>query len=535
MLYFERWKVILIWAVVFVGALFASPNMIPRSVLDSMPNWLPKRQMVLGLDLQGGVYLLYTIDRQDFAQRRLLSLVGDVRNALQQNPRIGYTNLRVQGQSVQLRLRDPSQVAEARRRLEALRNPMNSSVFGGTAVNEFDLNVSDDGAAQFTYAEAGLSRRVGEIAQQSIEVIEQRINQLGTVEPSIQRQGDDGILVEVPGLTDPARLKDLIGQTAQLTFHLVQNQIPASEAEANRKPGVQVLPSKDNPGVAFVVDDAPLLTGQDLSGASSGFDQRSNEPIVSFQLNSAGTSKFGRVTQQNVGRPFAIVLDDKVISAPTIREPILQGTGQISGSFTSQSANDLAILLRAGSLPARLIIDEERTIGPSLGADSIRAGLIASIVATVAIAIFMVACYGLLGFFADLALIANNALMIGILTALGATLTLPGIAGIVLTMGMAVDANVLIYERIREEGKAGNSVIVALDHGFRRAFATIIDSHLTALIAAIALFSLGSGPVRGFAVTLAIGIISTLFTSYLVTRLIVALWARKSRPKALPL
>jgi protein-export membrane protein SecD len=277
------------------------------------------------------------------------------------------------------------------------------------------------------------------------------------------------------------------------------------------------------------------MTGEDLVDAQTSFDPQTNEPVVNFRLNANGGRKFGEVTSQNVGRPFAIVLDNVVISAPVIRQPILSASGVISGGFSVQSANELAILLRAGSLPAKLTIVEERTVGASLGADSIRAGILASIVATVAIAVFMIVCYGLLGFFADIALVANNFLMIGILTALGATLTLPGIAGIVLTMGMAVDANVLIYERMREESRAGRSTIAALDTGFRRAFATIIDSHLTALIAAIALFELGTGPIRGFAVTLAIGIISTLFTAYLVTRLIVSYWVKWARPKRVPL
>ena len=535
MLYFPRWKAIAIWAVVAIGALFAAPNLFHQSLLQNLPDWLPKRQMVLGLDLQGGVYLLYEVDREDYVQRRLRSLVGDVRGALNQSPRIGYSNLRATDRGVSVRIRDTAQVQLARERLEPLRNPLGASLLGGGGVQEFDLNVSDDGLAQFAYSDAGLTQRVSQIVDQSIEVIDRRINQLGTVEPSIQRQGQDRILVEAPGLGDPGRLKGLVGQTAQLTFHLVQNQVPAAQADANRKAGVLVFPSQEDANTAYVVDEAPLLTGEDLTDAQATFDSQNNEPVVSFRLTTSGGARFGQVTAQNVGRPFAIVLDDKVISAPVIRSAIPGGSGIISGSFTAQTANDLAILLRAGSLPAKLTIVEERTIGPSLGADSIRAGLIASAVATIAIAFFMIACYGLLGFFADLALIANNALMIGILTFLGATLTLPGIAGIVLTMGMAVDANVLIYERIREEKMAGHPVITSLDHGFRRAFATIIDSHLTALIAAIALFSLGSGPIKGFAVTMAIGIISTLFTSYLVTRLIVAVWARRARPKAIPL
>jgi protein-export membrane protein SecD len=404
------------------------------------------------------------------------------------------------------------------------------------SVYEFDLTVSDDGQVRFAYSDAGLSQRVRGIVDTSIEVIDRRINELGTTEPSIQRQGEDRILVEAPGLTDPQRLKSLVGQTAQLTFHIVQSSMTSAQAAAAPpQAGTITVPAQADPGIVYVVEEAPLMTGEDLTDAQTSFDQRTNEPVVNFRLSTAGARKFGDVTAKNVGKPFAIVLDDKVISAPVIREPITGGQGQISGSFTVQPANDLAILLRAGALPAKLTIVEERTIGPSLGRDSIRAGIAASIVATVAIAIFMVVCYGLLGLFADLALIANNFLMIGILTTLGATLTLPGIAGIVLTMGMAVDANVLIYERMREEQRAGRGVIAALDTGFRKAFATIIDSHLTALIAAIALFELGSGPIRGFAVTLAIGIISTLFTAYLVTRLIVSFWVATARPRTVPL
>jgi protein-export membrane protein SecD len=285
----------------------------------------------------------------------------------------------------------------------------------------------------------------------------------------------------------------------------------------------------------YVLEEAPLMTGEDLTDAQASFSQQSGEPEVIFRLSTGGATKFATVTTANVGKLFAIVLDDEVISAPVIREPIIGGTGSISGSFTVQSANDLAILLRAGSLPAKLTIVEERTVGPSLGRDSIRAGIIAIVVATAAVILFMIVCYGILGFFACLALIVNNFLILAALTLLGATLTLPGIAGIVLTIGMAVDANVLIYERMREEAMAGRSVINSLDTGFKKAFATIIDSHLTALIAAIALFWLGSGPIRGFAVTMAIGIVATLFTSYLVTRLIVVIWYDWTRPKVVPL
>jgi len=536
MLYFPRWQVFGILAVVLIGFLSVVPNFLSKSTLASWPSFLPRNQIVLGLDLQGGAYLLYEVDRNEYIQKRLRDLTADVRRTLLDNPRIGYTGLGVQGQTVQLRIRDLSQLADAKSRLDKLRNPLNAGLLSAGSVYEFDLTVGDDGLVRFSYSAAGLTQRLKQIVQQSIQVIDRRINDLGTTEPSIQQSGDGRILVEAPGLGDPQRLKDLIGQTAQLEFHMVDDEISADQAKQTPpKPGITRFPDQTNANVIYEVDEGALMTGEDLADAQTAFDQQTNEPVVNFRLTGGGAQKFGQVTTKNVGRPFAIVLDNVVISAPVIRQPILGGSGQISGNFTVESANNLAILLRAGSLPAKLTIVEERTVGASLGADSIRAGIAASIVATVFIAVFMIVCYGLLGAFADLALIANNFLMIGILSALGATLTLPGIAGIVLTMGMAVDANVLIYERMREEAHAGRSTIAALDTGFRRAFATIIDAHLTALIAAIALFELGSGPIRGFAVTLAIGIISTLFTAYLVTRLIVSGWVRWARPKVVPL
>jgi preprotein translocase subunit SecD len=534
MLYFARWKIALILLVVLAGFVMTIRNFFSKETVDSWPNWMPKQQLVLGLDLQGGAYLLYEVDQADYVQKRLRTLVSDVRRALLQDPRIGYTGLGIQGRGVQLRIRDLDRLAEVRTRLEPLRNPLSTSLLGGVGVDEFDLTIGNDGIVRFTYSSAGLAQRVRGIVAQSIEVISRRVDELGTTEPSIQRQGDDRILVEAPGLGDPARLKAIVGQTAQLTFHMVEGSYDPAQPQTP-KPGTIDVPSNDGTGLTYVLQDVPLMTGEDLTDAQAAFDQQNNQPVVNFRLSGAGARKFGEVTTQNVGRLFAIVLDNVVISAPRINEPIPGGSGQISGSFSVETANDLAILLRAGSLPAKLTIVEERTIGPSLGADSIRAGAIASIVATVAIVLFMVVCYGILGFFADIALIANNFLMIGVLTFLGATLTLPGIAGIVLTMGMAVDANVLIYERMREEARAGRSTINALDAGFTRAYATIIDSHLTALIAAIALFWLGSGPIRGFAITLAIGIISTLFTAYLVTRLIVSYWVRVARPKTVPL
>jgi preprotein translocase subunit SecD/SecD/SecF fusion protein len=535
MLQTGHWRVISIVGIILLGVLFALPSLLPRSIMDSWPSWLPREQVALGLDLQGGAYLLYQVDRADYAQKRSRTLVSDARAALTRAPRIQYTGLAATPTGIQVRITNPNDLTEARNRLTPLRNPISDGGLGSTTAYEFDLATGDDGVIRLTQNPAGVQQRMRQIVQQAVEVIDRRLNELGTKETSVQREGDDRVLVEAPGQNDPSQLKELVGQTAALTFHLVRQMVPTENAAAQREVGTIVIPSQEDPNVSLIVEEAAAMTGEDLANAQAGFDQRSNIPIVDFTLTGGGAAKFARLTTQNVGKQFAIVLDDKSISAPVIREPITGGRGQISGNFTVQTANNLAILLRAGALPAKLAIVEERTIGPSLGADSIRAGITASIVATVTIIVFMIACYGILGLFANIALIAQNFLMLGILSMLGATLTLPGIAGIVLTMGMAVDANVLIYERMREEAHAGRSVIASLDTGFTKALATIVDAHLTALIAAIALFTLGSGPIRGFAVTLAIGIISTLFTAYLVTRLIVSVWVRYARPKAVPL
>ena len=536
MLYFARWKIVAILAVILAGFAAMLPNFFPAATVAEWPSFLPKRQIVLGLDLQGGAYLLYEVDRKDYEQKRLRTLVGEIRDTLRREPRIGYTGLGVQGDAVQVRIRDSERFEDARQRLEELRNPLTSTLMGGSPVDEFAVAMGTDGVARFTFTEDGMAQRVRSIVDQSIEVIRRRVDELGTTEPNIQREGEDRILVEAPGLQDPGRLKALIGQTAALTFHLVDVTSSMSDALQGRSPpGTILLNSVDDPPQPYIVEETPLLTGEDLIDAQPSFDSNTNEPVVSFRLSTTGARKFGTVTAQNVGRPFAIVLDDEVISAPVIREPITGGAGQISGSFSVETANDLSILLRAGALPARLTILEERTVGPGLGADSIRAGVVAAIVGAIAVIIFMIAVYGFLGVLADIAVVVNVVLILGVMSLLGATLTLPGIAGIVLTIGMAVDSNVLIYERIREEARAGRSAISSIDTGFTRALATILDANITTLIAAVVLFYLGSGPVRGFAVTLAIGILTTIFTAFLVTRLMVAVWVRRTRPTAIPI
>ncbi|MEL6921774.1 MAG: protein translocase subunit SecD, partial [Pseudomonadota bacterium] len=432
-------------------------------------------------------------------------------------------------------LRDPADRDTARAALADLVAPTSGGLLSGGSLTEISMNAGNDGRFTLDLTDAGLDFRMSGAVTQTVEVLRGRIDELGTTEPIIQRQGTDRIIVQVPGLDDPQRLKDLIGTTARLTFQMVDVENAVEDALTGTPPiGTEVAYSTDDPPIPYLLETREIVSGENLEDAQAGFDQVTSEPIVTFRFDGTGAQRFGRATQENVGRPFAIVLDDAVISAPVIREPILGGSGQISGNFTVEGANDLAILLRAGALPLKPTFVEERTVGPSLGADSIAAGEIAGIVGAIAVLVFMIAAYGLLGIIANLALAINIVLVIAALSALGATLTLPGIAGIVLTVGMAVDSNVLIFERIREERIGGRSLIQAIDAGFSRALTTIVDANVTTLIAAIILFYLGSGPIRGFAVTLAIGIITTVFTAFVLTRWMVAFWLRRTKPKELP-
>ncbi|MHB2264713.1 protein translocase subunit SecDF [Aliihoeflea sp. PC F10.4] len=535
MLYFPRWKSILIWLTVLVGVVLAAPNMVPQSTLGALPDWLPKRQMTLGLDLQGGSHMLLQIDRQGMINDRLETLRDDVRTTLR-GANVGYTGLSDSGSTVQVRVRDTDQVAAARTALQGLAEPVSSGLFGSGVVTEISLTESEPGLFRLALTDEGIAYRLNNALNQSIEVVGRRVNELGTTEPIIQRQGEDRILVQVPGLQDPERLKELLGQTAQLTFQMVDVTNDVQDALNGRPPaGTRILYSTDEPRVPYLIENRVIVSGENLIDAQATFDQRTNEPVVSFRFDNQGATRFGQATQQNVGRPFAIILDDEVISAPRINEPILGGSGQISGNFTIQGANDLAVLLRAGALPADLDIIEERTVGPSLGQDSIDAGVMATIVGGLLVVASMFLIYGRLGLIANIALVANLALLVATLTILGATLTLPGIAGIVLTVGMAVDSNVIIFERVREEVARGRSLIQSLDQGFARALNTVIDANVTSLIVAGILFYMGTGPVRGFAVTLAIGIVTTVFTAYTFTRLLIAVyWLKKFKPTKLP-
>jgi preprotein translocase subunit SecD len=531
MLHFETWKIVLIAAICAFGVIFSAPNLFSPTTLDKLPGFIPKQHVNLGLDLRGGSHLLLEVDFGAALKERLNSVIDSARTALR-NARVGYTGLNVEGDKVVLALRDFDQLKNQGRlaEVEKLFRDLDPDLVP---------TIGSDGQVTLRYSDVALTARRKSAVDQSIEIIRRRIDETGTKEPTIQRQGQDRILVQLPGIDNPEHVKQLLGRTAKMTFQLVDTSVLPEEAQRGRlPPGDVLLPAEADsrrPGLPqnYVVHKRVMVSGDTLVDAQPTFSN--NEPVVSFKFDSVGARRFGEATKENVGKPFAIVLDNKVISAPVIREPILGGSGIISGSFTVQTATDLALLLRAGALPAPLVILEERTVGPDLGADSIKAGTTACIVGVVLVVVFMVLFYGLFGIFADIALFFNLAIMMACLTMLGATLTLPGIAGIALTMGMAVDANVLIYERIREEMRSGRSMLSSLDAGFKRAFGTILDSHVTTLVAGILLYELGSGPVKGFAVTLSIGVLTSLFSAILVTRLQIVSWLHRFRPKAIPL
>jgi len=522
MLHFPKWKIIVVALVTLAGFIWSAPNLLPQETADRMPTWL--QPVSLGLDLQGGSYLLLEVDTGYVAREHLSSLVESVRTTLRKE-KAKYADLGVAGKdSVKVRILDAADRERVRKPLRDL-DP--------TA----GFEMTDDGLVTYRYTEQAMNARIGSAVEQSIEIVRRRVDEMGTREPSIQRQGVDRIVVQLPGVKDPDRIKALLGKTAKLTFHMVDDGTSPEDAARGRvPPGSMLLPSAESerglPG-SYVVKKRVEVGGDMLTDAQATFQD--GRPVVSFKFSAAGGKKFGDATKENVGRQLAIVLDDRVISAPRVNEPILGGSGIISGGFTVQQAKDLSLLLRAGALPAPLNVLEERTVGPDLGADSIRAGAIASALGLLLVVLFMIVIYGTLGWLANVALVLNLVFLMALLSILGATLTLPGIAGIVLTMGMAVDANVLIYERMREESRAGRPILSAVRAGFERAFATILDANLTHMIAALLLYAFGTGPIKGFAVTLGIGIATSLFTATLITRLMVETWIALRRPKALPL
>ncbi|MGC6472015.1 MAG: protein translocase subunit SecD [Parvibaculales bacterium] len=533
MLHFSRSKILLILATLVMGLLFSFPNFIGEGSRSSLPGFVPDSTLNLGLDLQGGSHLLLEVDTETVQRERFDNLISDIRLALR-DQKIGYSNLsvsKVETQfGVKVRIRDAQNLSKAEKALQDISEPVMVNMFSGATTTELDVLQLEDGAFFVTFTEDALLQRNIKAVEQSIEIVRRRIDELGTTEPTIQRQGTNRILVQVPGLDDPERLKNLLGQTAKLNFHLLDQNVSAYDvANGARVPAGSRLLSNDTlPAEQYVVRKRVMVSGDRLIDASVGFDPNSGAPEVNFRFDSVGGKKFGNVTKNNVGKPFAIVLDNQVISAPVIQSPILGGSGRITGNFSVETANDLAILLRAGALPAPLNILEERTVGPGLGADSVKAGSMASIIGFILVIAFILISYRLFGLFANIALIMNMTLIIGVLSALQATLTLPGIAGIVLTIGMAVDANVLIFERIREELGRGRNIINAIDAGYSRALGTIMDANITTLIAAFILFYFGSGPVRGFAVTLGVGIVTSVFTAFTVTRLMVAQWVKRN-------
>jgi preprotein translocase subunit SecD len=534
MLRFSRTKIITTLGAVLVGLLLAVPSLMTReqrqAYVAAIPSWVPAwlaptRAIVLGLDLQGGSHILLEVDQADLVRSQGLTLRDDVRRILRETGVALEGGIQLSARGAQIRVADPAARARVLPKLRELSQPITNAILGQTGAQTLNIVESPDGLIQINFTEQGIADRVRRAVDQSIEVIRRRVDQLGTTEPSIQRQGADRILVQVPGLQDPARLEEILGKTAKLEFRLL-GDAGTSDTE--------LLPSRDSGGQKVPVERRVIVDGGDLTDAQPGFDSRTNEPIVNFRFNLRGAGRFGEATTQNVGRPLAIVLDQEVISAPRILQPITGGAGQISGRFTVQQANDLSVLLRSGALPAKLTIVERRTVGPGLGRDSIEAGKLATYIATALVAAYMFATYGVFGIIANIALVVHVGLIFGLMSVLEATLTLPGIAGIVLTIGTAVDSNVLIYERIREEAKAGRSVVSAIQAGFDRAFATIIDSNSTMAIAALILFFLGSGPVRGFAVVFILGILTTVITAVTMTRMMIAIWYAYARPKAIP-
>jgi preprotein translocase subunit SecD len=527
MLDFPRWKVWSISLVILVGILFAIPSMLPADLKARYPSWLPSATINLGLDLAGGSQLLLEADTVDAAKQRLQSMEDQVSTELRRDPRVEIGDVSTAGGRLSFLVRDPTKVDTAVERLRTMTQPV-----GLTGARDWDVQVMDSTRIVMTPTQSGAQRAMRDAMTVARDVVRRRIDPQGTKEVTVVNQGSDRILVEVPGVEDPEALKRLIGQTARLEFKLVDLTADTNQVAQGRAPaGSQVLPMAEGGGF-IAVKRRVMVSGDQLVDAKQSFDQ-DGRPVVSITFNTAGARRFGRVTQENVNKPFAIILDEKVLSAPNINEPILGGQAQISGNFTVESANQLAVSLASGKLPVKLNVIEERTIGPELGKDSIQKGIVASIVATVAVILFMLVTYGRFGVYTTYGLIVNALLILGIMAVFNASLTLPGIAGFVLTIGAAVDANVLINERIREEQRRGRKILDAIEHGYSEASTAIFDANITNVIAAVLMWYFGSGPIRGFAVVLMIGIVTSVFTAVNFTRMLVALWVRRRRPKVL--
>ena len=552
MLNISTFNRLVIWCLVLAGLLFALPNAFysrveqhndalvaiekqgatPEREADAAawPGFLPSSLVNLGLDLRGGAHLLARVRVEEVYADRMKAMWPEIRDALAADRTTIGTIRRQNGpeDEVRVRIGNPDQMQRALELVRALARPVVSLSYPGAT----DIEVAANGdVLTVTLSQAEREATDARTVQQALEIIRRRVDEVGTREPTIQKQGVDRIIIQVPGIGSAQELKDLIGTTAKLTFQPVVSRQSSPDA-TGAQGRVEVLPSADprEEGIYYVLEETPVVSGEELIDAQPDFDQN-GRPAVNFRFNGPGARKFGDYTAENVGSLFAIVLDEEVISAPEIITHISGGSGIITGNFTVAESNDLAVLLRAGALPAGLDFLQERTIGPELGADSIRAGTIACIVAFAAVLVFMVLSYGLFGVFANIALLINVGLIFGLLSLIGATLTLPGIAGIVLTIGMAVDANVLVFERIREELKTAKGPARAISLGYERALSAIIDANITTFITALILFLLGSGPVRGFSVTLGLGIMTSVFTAIYVTRLLIVIWFERARPK----
>ena len=526
---FPPWKVWSIVLTIAIGFLFAFPNFLTAQQAASLPSFMPSKQLSLGLDLRGGSHLMLEASTEDVRKTKLESLEDTVRSELRQadGGAIVFTDLSTAGGRLSLVISDPARIDVAAETLKAVTRPLS----GLSGARDVEVTIEAGNRIVMTETDAGVAASIDNAMAQAVEVIRKRIDELGTREPTIVRQGANRIVVQVPGLQDPQALKTLLGKTAKLEFKLVDVATDSAEAAQGRAPpGSQILSSVD--GAPVVVRRRAILTGDQLVDSQVTQDEN-GRPAVNFRFDSTGGRRFAQVTQENNGKPFAIILDNKVISTPVINEPILGGSGVITGNYTVQAANEFAILLRSGKLPVELKVVEERTVGPDLGADSIRSGSIAATVAVLAVSILMVACYGRFGVYAVIALIINIVLILGIMSGAGFTLTLPGIAGLVLTIGAAVDANVLINERIREEQRKGRGVVASVEVGFRDATRTIWDANSLNIIVAVIMFFFGSGPIKGFAVVLSIGIATSVFTAVTVVRLIVSRWLAQARPAAL--
>ncbi len=526
MLEFPRWKVIFVLLVTGFFTLAALPNIVPAERYKNLPNILPRAAVPLGLDLRGGSHLLLELNYNAYLSDHMNNVRDGLRATLREE-KIGYLDLHAGIKEITLSIRQDT-------------IPQGTSLKSIFRKADPDLSVDQSGEkVRLYYEDKTLRTMQHQLLTQSIEIVERRVNEAGTKEPIVQSQGLNRIVVQVPGLQDPGQLKALLGKTAKMTFHLVNESVAAEDVERGTVPAdTRILPSdeKEDPGIPpqrFAVYSQVALSGELLTGARAGFQD--NQPIVEFSFNTLGAQKFGDITRENIGKRFAVVLDNKVITAPVIRGAILGGRGIIEGNFTVESANELAVLLRAGALPAPLTVIEERSVGPSLGQDSIEAGVMSAYVGIGLVILFMLMFYGLFGIFANIALIVHLIIVLGTMGLIGATLTLPGIAGIVLTMGMAVDANVLIFERIRDEIRFGKSPLASIESGFRLAYGTIIDSNITTLVAASLLYQFGAGSVKGFAVTLTIGILSTIFASVMFVRMLIVYWIRKTKPKKIPI